>query len=184
MLAAMRLGERRLVVVPTVPMTVAPRCLAHWQAIEPTPPAAAWKRIVSPGFNAIGLAEQILRGEALEHHRGGLLIADAVGHLDQPAGGDQPRLGIGADRRIAVSDAIADFEVGDVGPELFDHAGAFIAEHRRQRQRVDAAAIVGVDEIEADGGLADARFARAGLADGTSSQVRTSGPPALWMRIA
>ena len=36
--------------VPTVPITVAPRCLAHWQAIVPTPPAAAWIRIVSPAF--------------------------------------------------------------------------------------------------------------------------------------
>jgi hypothetical protein len=30
-------------------MTVAPRCLAHWQAMSPTPPAAAWNTMVSPG---------------------------------------------------------------------------------------------------------------------------------------
>ena len=35
---------------PTVPITVAPRCFAHWQTIRPTPPAAAWIRIVSPRF--------------------------------------------------------------------------------------------------------------------------------------
>ena len=33
----------------TVPITVAPRCFAHWHMIRPTPPAAAWIRIVSPG---------------------------------------------------------------------------------------------------------------------------------------
>ena len=29
-------------------MTVAPNCFNHWQAIRPTPPAAAWNRTVSP----------------------------------------------------------------------------------------------------------------------------------------
>ena len=38
--------------VPTVPTTVAPRCFSHWQAISPHPPAAAWKRTVSPGRTA------------------------------------------------------------------------------------------------------------------------------------
>ena len=35
---------------PTVPMTVAPRAFSHWQAISPTPPAAAWNRTVSPAL--------------------------------------------------------------------------------------------------------------------------------------
>ena len=34
---------------PAVPITVAPRCAAHWQAIWPTPPAAAWNRITCSG---------------------------------------------------------------------------------------------------------------------------------------
>ncbi len=33
---------------PTVPIIVTPSARAHWQAISPTPPAAAWNRIVSP----------------------------------------------------------------------------------------------------------------------------------------
>ena len=36
--------------LPTVPITVAPKCLAHWQAISPTPPAAAWNTMVSPAL--------------------------------------------------------------------------------------------------------------------------------------
>jgi hypothetical protein len=35
---------------PTVPMIVAPSALRHWQAISPTPPAAAWNRTVSPAL--------------------------------------------------------------------------------------------------------------------------------------
>ena len=34
---------------PTVPMTVAPSAAAHWQAMVPTPPAAAWNSTVVPG---------------------------------------------------------------------------------------------------------------------------------------
>src|SRR6185312_15189442 len=82
-----------------------------------------------------------------------------------PARRNEPRLGIGADRRVAVSDAVADLEIGDAGAELFDDPRRLIAEHGGHRHRVDAAAIVGVDEIEADRGLANACLARAGLAD-------------------
>ena len=37
--------------VLTVPIIVTPIARAHWQAIRPTPPAAAWYRIVSPPFS-------------------------------------------------------------------------------------------------------------------------------------
>ena len=37
-----------LLSVLTVPIIVTPIARAHWQAIRPTPPAAAWYRIVSP----------------------------------------------------------------------------------------------------------------------------------------
>ncbi|MNL60994.1 hypothetical protein D3C87_1848600 [compost metagenome] len=37
--------------VLTVPIMVTPIARAHWQAMRPTPPAAAWYRIVSPPFN-------------------------------------------------------------------------------------------------------------------------------------
>ena len=35
-----------------MPITVAPRCESHWQAIVPTPPAAAWNSTVIPGWTA------------------------------------------------------------------------------------------------------------------------------------
>ncbi len=37
--------------VLTVPIIVTPSARAHWQAIRPTPPAAAWYRMVSPPFS-------------------------------------------------------------------------------------------------------------------------------------
>ena len=36
--------------VPTQPITVAPSALPHWHRMSPTPPAAAWTRIVSPSL--------------------------------------------------------------------------------------------------------------------------------------
>ena len=36
--------------LPTVPITSTPRCFSHWQAIRPTPPAAAWNSTVWPAF--------------------------------------------------------------------------------------------------------------------------------------
>ncbi|MNY44126.1 hypothetical protein D3C86_1791270 [compost metagenome] len=36
----------------TVPISFTPSALAHWQAKEPTPPAAAWNRMVSPPLRA------------------------------------------------------------------------------------------------------------------------------------
>ena len=61
---------------PTVPITVAPRCFAHWQRIRPTPPAAAWMSTVLPFSTLKVRSQQILRRHALEHHAGGLLVAD------------------------------------------------------------------------------------------------------------
>ena len=37
--------------LPAVPISRRPSARAHWQAISPTPPAAAWNRMKSPGFN-------------------------------------------------------------------------------------------------------------------------------------
>ena len=76
------------------------------------------------GFDAIGLADQVLRGQALQHHRGRGLVVDAVGQLEQTIGRNQPRLGIGADRRRAVGDAITGLQIGDAGADFLDHAGA------------------------------------------------------------
>ncbi len=54
----------------TVPIIVTPRWLAHWHAIRPTPPAAAWNRIVSPRLQFVSLAKQILNGKAFQQHCG------------------------------------------------------------------------------------------------------------------
>ena len=116
-------------------------------------------------FDAIGLADQVLRGEALEHHRRRRLVVDAVGQFQQTIGWDQPRFGISTDRRRAVGDAIAGLEMGDARSHFLDHARALAAEPARQLAGINAGAVIDVDEIEPDRGMADARFTGTGLAD-------------------
>ena len=84
-------------------------------------------RIVSPGSTAVDRAQKHPRGDALKHHRRGLLGRDFVGQLHQPVGVDQPLFGIAADRS-GIGDAVAGLHVGDAGPDRFD-------ESRRLRRR-------------------------------------------------
>src|SRR5690606_10756490 len=65
-----------------------------------------------------------------------------------------------------VGDALADGKIAHALAERLDHAGRFAADPARQaRHGVEAAPMVGVDEVEPDRGVADERLAGAGLAD-------------------
>ena len=60
---------------------------------------------------------------------------------------------------------LLDREDADAFAQFLDHAGALHAESKRQRQRVEAAALVGVDVVEAHGAVFDADLARSRRAD-------------------
>src|SRR5271169_6892831 len=111
------------------------------------------------------LADQIWRRQALKHDGGGLLIADAVRQRDQPVGGHDPRFGIGPQRPISIGYPVAGLDVGNAGTDLLDDAGPLGAEPARRRRRVEAGPDIGVDVIQADRGIANARLAGSGLAD-------------------
>ncbi len=117
------------------------------------------------GLDRVGAPQQVLDREALQHHAGGLLEGDRVGQLHQPLGGMDLHLGVGAQGAGGPGHAVADLQVGDAGADRLDHARAFPADRRGQRQRVQAAAMVGVDVVEADGLEADAGLVGAGIAD-------------------
>ena len=63
-------------------------------------------------LDAIGAADQIMGGHALEHHGGGLAIVDAVRQGDKAVRRYQPFLGVGARRQAGVGDPLADLETG------------------------------------------------------------------------
>ena len=171
---------------PTVPIIVTPSARAHWHAMRPTPPAAAWNRIVSPPLQRKGLAEQVLDRQALQHQRRGGDVVDAVGHLDQLVGGHHAarsrtrragRRNRRRGRRACTQST--------PGAHRLDHARAFLPDARRQRQRIKTAAVIGVDVVDADRGVANARLAGArGRRPRLRPTTRTSGPPVAWMRMA
>ena len=69
-------------------------------------------------------------------------------------------------------------------PDFLDHAGRLAAEPARQRRRIKAAAMVDVDEVQPDRGVADAHLARTGLADLDLLPVQNLGSAGLVKRIA
>jgi hypothetical protein len=86
-----------------------------------------------------------------------------VGHVRrelQEAVGRKVGFGrIGPDRAATISDAIAFRKNGHAGPHGFDHSGGLDAETGRQWQREGARALVDVDEVEPDRGMAHADLA-------------------------
>ncbi len=76
----------------------------------------------------IGLAQQVLHGQALEHGTGGLFEADVVRQVHQVSGGQYVQLAVRAERAAAVGHAVADLELGDFAANRVNYAGAFCAQ--------------------------------------------------------
>src|SRR5205085_6691685 len=70
-------------------------------------------------------------------------------------------------------------DVLDPGTHCFDHTGPFEPDARRQRQLVEAAAMIGVDVIQSDRGMAHASLAWAGLADSDAFPLQYVGAAGL-----
>ena len=69
---------------------------------------------------------------------------------------------VGTQRAGGVGDAVTHLEALDLTANRLDHPGTFGAQARGQRWRlVQAAAEIGVDEVQADGAVGHTHFARA-----------------------
>ena len=136
------------------------------------------------GLHAVGLAQQVGSGQALQHHRRAGVETDAVGQDQQAMRRDVAHLGIGANRPAGIGHAVADLDLGDALTDRLDHPGAFQADARGQGQRIEAGTVIGIDVVEADGVVAHRRFAggRGGQVDcfpaqnlGAAGLVNTDG---------
>jgi len=115
--------------------------------------------------------QQVGGGHALEHHgRTGLEI-DAVRQLHDTLCRHHAHLAVAARRLAGVGDAVTGLQVRDARTHRLDHARRLHAQRQRQRVRVQAGALVDVDEVQADGVVADAHLARAGVADGQIDEL-------------
>jgi hypothetical protein len=75
--------------------------------------------------------------------------------------------------------AVAHFEVRHALAHGFDHARGFHAQLERHGQGVQAAALVDVNEVQADGFVADADLTRAGFANGDVDEFHDFGTTVL-----
>ena len=112
-------------------------------------------------FHLIGPRQQILHRHAFQQRCGGGVIGNIFRQLHQLVRGDVVRLRIGADR-ARIGDAIAFLQRCHAITQRFDDAGRFAAKPCGQRQFVETRAVIGVDEVHADGGVAHADLAGRG----------------------
>ncbi|MCY1520145.1 hypothetical protein D9M68_549160 [compost metagenome] len=135
-------------------------------------------------FGGQRLLQQVLRGEALEHHGRAGLEGDVVGQFAHALGGHHAQFAVGAGRLARVGGAVAHLQVRHALAHCLDDARGFHAQLQRHLERVQAGALVGVDEVQAHGLVADADLAGAGLAHldlddlqflGTAVAVDTDG---------
>src|SRR5437867_729441 len=91
---------------------------------------------------------QVVGGDALEHEGGGQAIVHAIRHPHRAIGRHGGNLGVGS-LRPGPHDALAARELGHARPGLLDGPGSFLAENRGERQRIEPAALIGVDEVHA-----------------------------------
>ncbi|MNP37651.1 hypothetical protein D3C76_1311100 [compost metagenome] len=76
----------------------------------------------------IGLLEQVLHGQPLEHHRRCLFETDVVGQLDQVGLRQRVHFAVGTQWAPGVSNAVADLQACDAFAHRLDHARGFGAQ--------------------------------------------------------
>ncbi|MNI40539.1 hypothetical protein D3C73_947640 [compost metagenome] len=124
----------------------------------------------------IGLAQQVLHCQALEHDAGRLFEADCIRQMNQIGFRQYVHVAVGTQWATAVGHAIADLEASHRAAHGLDHARTFGAHARRQgRRRVKTAAEVGVDEIQARIHHGVKQGIGAGFVDGPAEDVAAEG---------
>ncbi len=144
--------------------------------MRPTPPGRRVDHDHLPAPDPPHAPQQGLCGHALEHRRGGEAIADALRKAHQPLGGHHALLHIGTGLPVGVGDTIAGCETAHAATDLLHDARRLASGHHGQRALVEPGALVHIDEIEADRGVADQYFAAAGVAGRNLLPAKDLGP--------
>ena len=113
----------------------------------------------------LGALEQVLRSQALEHHRCAGLKRDGVGQTAHSFCRHHPQLAVAARRLAGIGRAVAGLEVAHALAHRLHHTGGFHTHLQRHRQGVEAGALVNVDVIQTHCLVTDADLAGAGIAD-------------------
>ena len=111
----------------------------------------------------LGAAQQVLRGQALEHHGRASFKRNCVRQLAHALRRHDAHFAVTARRLAGVGGAVARLQVRDAFADGFDDARRFHAKLQRHGHRVEAAALVNIDEVQPNGLVADADLAGAGF---------------------
>src|SRR5258708_13270489 len=87
---------------------------------EPNPAGSCMKQHRVTGLGAGNLAHEKLRGHALEHHRGALPVAQAVGKLDQNRRWNDARLLVRAGTATCTGDPVPAAPTANPSTSLLD----------------------------------------------------------------
>jgi hypothetical protein len=95
------------------------------------------------------MAGQVMGGHPLQHHAGGLLAGDAIGHRRQLRRLDDGIFGITAGRH-GKGHAVAGLYLGHIRAHGLDHTRPLTPQRERQLAGIGAHPVVDVDEVEAN----------------------------------
>ncbi len=115
------------------------------------------------GASRVRRLAQEVRGHPLQHQGGGGLELHPVRHDHRSVGRNDDLLGVAAVVDHGPRNPVPDGKVGDAGAERTHRARALRTQHERQLPRVDARALVDVDEVHASGRDVHEHLARARL---------------------
>ena len=117
-----------------------------------------------------GVVGQVVRGHPLQHHRGRGLGGDAVRHGNQARRRNQSLRRVRA-HHARPGDALARADLGHARSDCLDRSRAFLTDGEGHLELVHAAALVDVDEVDADGLDAHQRLTCSGLRRGHLGQL-------------
>ena len=137
-------------------MTVAPRALAHWQRMQADAASRRMNQHLMSRRDGKCPANEILGRHSFQHHTGRLLVGDRLGQLDETIGREGPFDAIAADAS-GIGDAVTDPEVPHALADGGDLSRPLGPDDERQAagRRIEAGAIVGIDEVDATGVVPD-----------------------------
>src|SRR4029453_13853110 len=113
---------------------------------------------------AVGAANEVLRRKALQHHCRCRLVVDTGRDLYEAVGRAQHHFRISAER-AGIGDPLTHLEFPDLRADGLDDASALRAERERQLHRIQAAALIGIDIVESDRGVAYPHLSRPRISD-------------------
>src|SRR5690606_18956299 len=101
-------------------------------------------------FHPVSAADEIVRGEALEHEGGRLLVGYSARNLHDANPGHVAGLGVGAWLRRHVRNAVSPPHVAHLAPDGNHDARRLVTEPARRRRRIQPGAVVNVQEVDPD----------------------------------